>query len=112
VGIAPAEALHSSWKLLHDSKLKLGDRMTAPPNDYFDAGFPGATQVVRIASLHEAKVFARRWVIRDKDPDLKSLLKHIEKANSAATADVAIQQLKHALSRRGLLVTTAPSLDR
>ncbi len=86
--------------------------MSVHPNDYFDAGFPGATQVVRVASLHEAKVFARRWVIRDKDPALKALLRHIEKANSTATADVAIQQLKQALSRRGLLVTADPSLDR
>jgi hypothetical protein len=86
--------------------------MSGHPNDYFDAGFPGATQVVRVASLHEAKVFARRWVIRDKDPALKALLRHIEKANSTATADVAIQQLKQALSRRGLLVTADPSLDR
>jgi hypothetical protein len=86
--------------------------MSVHANDYFDAGFPGATQVVRVASLHEAKVFARRWVIRDKDPALKALLRHIEKANSTATADVAIQQLKQALSRRGLLVTADPSLDR
>jgi hypothetical protein len=86
--------------------------MSVHPSDYFDAGFPGATQVIRIASLHEAKVFARRWVIRDKDPALKALLRHIEKANSSATADIAIQQLKQALSRRGLLVTADPSLDR
>jgi hypothetical protein len=85
--------------------------MTVHPSDYFDAGFPGATQVVRVASLHEAKVFARRWVIRDKDPALKALLRHIEKANSAATADIAIQQLKQALSRRGLLVRADSSSD-
>jgi hypothetical protein len=85
--------------------------MSVCPNDYFDAGFPGATQVVRVASLHEAKVFARRWVIRDKDPALKALLRHIEKANSSATADVAIQQLKQALSRRGLLITASPQRD-
>ena len=79
--------------------------------DYFDAGLPGATQVVRITSLHEAKVFARRWVIRDKEPALKALLRHLEKANSSATADVAIEQLKHALARRGMLVTVSPRSD-
>jgi hypothetical protein len=83
--------------------------MTMPPDDYFDAGFPGATQVVRIANLHEAKVFARRWVIRDKDPALKALLRHIEKANSSATADVAIRQLKQELARRGMLITATPT---
>jgi hypothetical protein len=75
---------------------------------YFDAGFPGATQTVRISNLHEAKVFARRWVIRDKDPALKTLLRHMEKANSSATGDIAIQQLKQALTLRGMLVTANP----
>jgi hypothetical protein len=83
--------------------------MSAPPNDYFDAGFPGATLAVRIASLHDAKVFTRRWVIRDKDASLKALLRHMEKANSSATADIAIRQLKQALASRGLLVTAQPS---
>ena len=81
--------------------------MSVPPSDYFDASFPGATQVVRIASFHDAKVFARRWVIRDKDPALKALLRHMEKANSSATADSAIRQLKQALACRGMLVSAA-----
>jgi hypothetical protein len=85
--------------------------MSVPPSDYFDASFPGATQVVRIASLHEAKVFARRWVIRDKEPALKALLRCMEKANSSATADVAIRQLKQALACRGMLVAASASLN-
>jgi hypothetical protein len=84
--------------------------MSVPPSDYFDACFPGATLMVRIASFHEAKVFARRWVIRDKDPALKALLRHMEKANSTATADSAILQLKQALACRGMLVTAHPPL--
>jgi hypothetical protein len=82
--------------------------MSVPPLDYFDAGFPGASQTVRITTLHDAKVFARRWVIRDKDPALKTLLRHMEKANSSATADIAIRQLKQALACRGLLVAANP----
>jgi hypothetical protein len=85
--------------------------MSAPSDDHFDASFPGATQVVRVASLHDAKVFARRWVIRDKEPALKALLREIERANSSATADVAIRQLKRALETRGLLVTANPAVD-
>ena len=81
------------------------------PLEYFDASFPGATQSVRITSLHEAQVFARRWVIRDKDPALKALLRHMEKANSSATADIAIRQLKRALENRGMLVTATPHGD-
>jgi hypothetical protein len=80
--------------------------------DYFDASFPGATQVVRVSNLHEAKVFARRWVIRDKDPALKTLLRLIERVNSAATADSAVGQLKQALACRGMLVTAAALADR
>jgi hypothetical protein len=83
--------------------------MSMPPIGSFDAGFPGATQVVRVTNLHEAKVFARRWVIRDKNPALKALLRHLERANSSATADSAVLQLKQALESRGMLVTATPS---
>jgi hypothetical protein len=82
--------------------------MSALPTDYFDASFPGATQVVHVTNLHEAKVFARRWVIRDKDPALKALLRDMERVNSSATADIAIRKLKQALASRGLLVTVMP----
>ena len=82
--------------------------MSVLPTDYFDASFPGATQVVHVTSLHEAKVFARRWVIRDKDPALKALLRDMERANSSATADIAIRKLKQAVASRGLLVTAMP----
>jgi hypothetical protein len=85
--------------------------MDVPPPDSFEASFPGASRSVRIASLHDAQVFARRWVIRDKDPALKALLRHMEKANSSATADVAIRQLKQALASRGMLVTAAALLN-
>jgi hypothetical protein len=88
--------------------------MSLPPSDYFDASFAGATQVVQIASFHEAKIFARRWVIRDKEPALKALLRRMEQANSSATADSAIRELKQALACRGMLVTTSPlySIER
>lgn len=76
--------------------------------DYFDANLPGASQTVRIASFYDAKVFVRRWVIRDKDPALKALLRHMEKVNSSATVDSEIQQLQEALASRGLLVMTSP----
>lgn len=85
--------------------------MSVVPVDYFEASFPGATQSVRIRTLHEAQVFARRWVIRDKDPALKALLKHMEHANSSATADIAIHQLRRALEIRGMLVEAKRSGD-
>src|ERR1700753_685204 len=80
--------------------------MPLSPNDYFDAGFPGASLPVRVASLYDAKIFTRRWVIRDKEPALKVLLRHLEAANSPATADIAIRQLKQALASRGMLIAS------
>jgi hypothetical protein len=84
--------------------------MSPPQTNYFDASLPGTGKTVRIATYYDAKVFMRRWVIRDKDPALKALLRHMEKANSLATADSAIGQLQQALSSRGLLgLTSDPS---
>jgi hypothetical protein len=89
--------------------------MSSPQPDYFDANLPGvsqanlqcASQTVRIVSFDDAKVFVRRWVIRDKDPALKALLRHMEKVNGPATTS-AIGQFKQSLAARGLLVMTGP----
>jgi hypothetical protein len=80
--------------------------MSPPQTAYFDANLPGASQTVRIASLFDAKVFVCRWVIRDRDPALKALLREVEKAKNFATTENAIRQLTRALASRGLLVTT------
>ena len=82
--------------------------MTLPQTSYFDAHLPGARQAVRIASFYDAKVFACRWTIRDKDPALKALLRHMDQARSSATEGSAIWQLKQILASRGMLVTTRP----
>jgi hypothetical protein len=82
--------------------------MSLTQTNYFDANLPGASQTVRIASFHDAKVFVARWVIRDKDPSLKALLRNMVQARSSATADSAIQELQQALSTRGLLAATSP----
>jgi hypothetical protein len=82
--------------------------MTLPQTNYFDAHLPGARQAVRIASFYDAKVFACRWTIRDKDPSLKALLRNMEQARSYTAADSAIWQLKQMLASRGMLVTSRP----
>jgi len=82
--------------------------MSLPQTNYFDAHLPGASQTVRIASFYDAKVFVCRWAIRDKDPPLKALLRHMEQARGSATADSAMRQLQQALASRGLLVMTSP----
>jgi hypothetical protein len=45
----------------------------------------------------------RRWVIRDKDRNLKGLLRRLERANSAARIAVAMEEFKRALAAHGLL---------
>ncbi len=69
----------------------------------FEANLPRLDEAVLITSFHDAKIFARRWVIRDKDRDLKTLLRRMEKVDSWESAEAAIRELKQALSSRGLL---------
>jgi len=81
--------------------------MSLPESAYFDANLPGASQTVRITSLYDAKIFVCRWVIREKDPALKALLRNLQKAKDFATTESAIRQLTQALASRGLLVKTS-----
>jgi hypothetical protein len=69
----------------------------------FDACLPRLTQSVRIRSLHDAQIFARRWVIRDKDPVLKALVRRLDRVRSGENAASALCELKSALAERGLL---------
>ena len=75
-------------------------------NQQFDACLPQVAKSVRITCLHDAQVFARRWVIRDKDPALKALVRCLEKARSAETSASALLELRSALASRGLLPQT------
>jgi hypothetical protein len=77
--------------------------MFRPDAQNFDACLPRLADPVRIACLHDAQVFARRWVIRDKDPALKALVRCLDKARGAEAGTNAIADLKRALDSRGLL---------
>jgi len=77
--------------------------MALPYTQHFDALLPAEAAPVRINSLYDAQVFMRRWVIRDKDPALKALLRQLERANSAALIDAGMGSFKQALSLRALL---------
>jgi hypothetical protein len=77
--------------------------MTMPYSQHFDAYLPAVAAPVRITSIYDAQIFTRRWVIRDKDPDLKALLRKLEKANSAVLIEEAMGYFKQALSARTLL---------
>jgi hypothetical protein len=76
----------------------------------FEACLPQVPKSVRITCLNDAQVFARRWVIRDKDPALKVLVRRLERAHSAETSANALRELKNALETRGLL-RQAPSQE-
>jgi hypothetical protein len=77
--------------------------MTIPFSQHFDAWLPAVAAPVRITSIYDAQIFTRRWVIRDKDPALKALLRKLERANSATLVDEAMESFKLALSARMLL---------
>lgn len=82
--------------------------MTIPYTQHFDAKLPAVAAPVRITSIYDAQIFTRRWVIRDKDPLLKVLLRKLERANSAALVDEAMGTFKKELSTRALLPSAAP----
>lgn len=79
--------------------------MTIPFVQHFDARLPAVAAPVRITSIYDAQIFTRRWVIRDKDRDLKTLLRKLEKANSSDLIDAAMVDFKRALSARALLAS-------
>ena len=77
--------------------------MTFPYERHFDARLPLVATPVRITSLYDAQVFMRRWVIRDKDRNLKALLRTLERANSGARIAVAMEEFKRTLAAHALL---------
>jgi hypothetical protein len=76
--------------------------MTLPFAQHFDACLPSVPGPIRITSLTDAQVFTRRWCIRDKDRELKLLLRRLERVNSSDKGYEAILDFKHALMARGL----------
>ena len=82
--------------------------MTIPFTQHFDANLPAVAKPVRITSIYDAQVFMRRWVIRDKDRDLKVVLRKLERANSTLSIEEAMASFKQALSARALLQQANP----
>ena len=77
--------------------------MTLPFDRHFEAHLPLVATAVRITSLSDAQIFMRRWVIRDKDRNLKALLRTLERANSAARIAAAMEEFRQALAAHALL---------
>jgi len=79
-----------------------------PDHQQFNACLPRLEKAVRITGLYDAQVFTRRWIIRDKDPALKALMRCLDKARSNEMAASALLDFKSALASRGLLVRASP----
>jgi hypothetical protein len=82
--------------------------VTIPSAQHFDALLPAVAVPVRITSIYDAQIFTRRWVIRDKDRDLKFLLRKLERANSTVLIEEAMGSFREALAARALLPVAAP----
>jgi hypothetical protein len=64
-------------------------------SQHFDAHLPAVEAAVRITSICDAQFFTCRWVIRDKDRDLKALLRHCHSNScSRGTGIVRINRLE------------------
>jgi hypothetical protein len=71
----------------------------------FEAMLPRLNTPVRISTFHDALVFVSRWTIREKDLEIRGLLRRMQRANSWKEADILVRELKHKLAVKGLLPT-------
>jgi hypothetical protein len=76
-----------------------------PFNPSFFARLPGKQHAIKIGSVHEAKVFTRRWLIvaRNKDREAKAILKRLQGVTSDAGVPSAVDDFKALLEAKGLL---------
>ena len=82
--------------------------MTLPFAEHFDACLPSVAGAIRITTRTDAQVFTPRWVIPDKDPSHKDLLRRLERVNTSHNGYDAIRDFKQALMARGLFPGDAP----
>jgi len=78
-----------------------------PESEQFDARLPRLEKAIRISGLYDAQVFARRWAIRDKDPELKALIRQLDRVDGGRSAASALGEFRRMLEARGLLIPTA-----
>jgi hypothetical protein len=69
----------------------------------FEAMLPRLSTPVRISSFHDALVFVSRWTIREKDLEIRGLLRRMQRANNSKEVDILVGELKQKLATRGLL---------
>jgi hypothetical protein len=69
----------------------------------FEAMLPRLSTPVRISSFHEAVVFVSRWTIREKDLEVRGLLRRMQRADNSKEVDILVDELKKKLATRNLL---------
>jgi hypothetical protein len=69
----------------------------------FEAMLPRLSTPVRISSFHDALVFVSRWTIREKDQEVRDLLRRMQRATDWKEADILLRELKQKLATKGLL---------
>ena len=69
----------------------------------FEAMLPRLSTPVRISTFHDALVFVRRWTIREKDLEVRGLLRRMQRADNRKDADILVSELKRKLATKGLL---------
>jgi hypothetical protein len=69
----------------------------------FEAMLPRLDTPVRIGCFQDALVFVRRWTIREKDLEVRDLLRRMQRANDSRDIHSLVGELRQKLATRGLL---------
>jgi len=69
----------------------------------FEAMLPRLGTPIRIGCFQDALVFVRRWTIRDKDLEVRDLLRRMQRAKSSGDVHSLVGELRQKLATRGLL---------
>jgi hypothetical protein len=72
----------------------------------FEAMLPRLGTPIRIVCFQDALVFVRRWTIREKDLEVRDLLRRMQRAKSSRDIHFLVRELRQKLATRGLLRQT------
>jgi hypothetical protein len=72
----------------------------------FEAMLPRLGTPIRIRSFQDALVFVCRWTIREKDLEVRDLLRRMKGASSGRDIHSVVGELRQKLATRGLLQKT------
>ncbi len=67
----------------------------------FEAMLPRLATPIRVDCFQDALVFVRRWTIRDKDLEVRDLLRRMQKANNSRDIHSLVGELRQKLAPEG-----------